>query len=573
MSLEGNPRAGTESEPQTAGLSGPANFLNTTVDDVRQYLHFDDEEEEIIREWYNEDGLDSNDSDSNDMDDLPHPSSLVLSSSRSTTSNTDAMLIAYYESVICSSSTLLDDEANNPYRFVILPMALQSDALYQATLAISANTLRLKHPEYAVIALGHRQKALKGLIDIINRPDCGSRETDEMLGLVLMLCWFEICDGCRSTWVNHLKGFRSLMHRRQQCSNPPSIHSENLSRFFTRYFAYHFVMAKTAFRVEDMVHTPLPISPSPSTLSDTSSEAFYLPKASPSGRLGLPQSTNVQSMRDSNGSPDFGSSTDFLSLSMSIDSLDEIDPYKGFSNALLLLINDVADLAQQPLTSNPAGEEEAILLQARVDRLRTSLGSLKQFPPSQGGKGGKNGAAVQTTIPRHVLITTAEAYRLATLVFLHETCSPSSSSAIATDSHPLPSLDQGEKTACLKKILSLLDKDQEDMNRTATFPLWPLFIAGCCTKDEGDRNVVLRMFLEAESHKRFGNLSPARKVVEMVWRQLDLAQDDRFRDTSSNASRKPANSGDVKRTPRKRNERYEWERAMAMMGNWKISLT
>jgi hypothetical protein len=48
------------------------------------------------------------------------------------------------------------------------------------------------------------------------------------------------------------------------------------------------------------------------------------------------------------------------------------------------------------------------------------------------------------------------------------------------------------------------------------------------------------------------------QVVQMVWRQRDLAaQDDRKRQKNNGT----------------RQARFEWERAMMMLGNWKLSLT
>jgi tellurite resistance protein len=48
------------------------------------------------------------------------------------------------------------------------------------------------------------------------------------------------------------------------------------------------------------------------------------------------------------------------------------------------------------------------------------------------------------------------------------------------------------------------------------------------------------------------------EVVQMVWRQRDLAaQDDRKRRKNSEAKK----------------ARFEWEQAMTMLGNWKLSLT
>ena len=100
--------------------------------------------------------------------------------------------MAFFEAVICSSSTLVDNVQSNPYRYLILPMALNSDGIYHAALAISANTLRLSKVRYRVPALEHHHRALLYLQSLLDRDSWSDREMDEILGLVLMLCWFEV---------------------------------------------------------------------------------------------------------------------------------------------------------------------------------------------------------------------------------------------------------------------------------------------------------------------------------------------------------------------------------------------
>ena len=175
-----------------------ARFLNTTFNDIEVHLgHGGPPEEADEVELSVDMGLD--DWDVMEYEDLkPDPGSphkaLTTFARTCKTSPSDPMLLSHYEAVICSSSTLLDDERNNPYRHVLLPMALDSPGVYHATLAISASVLRLRQPEYAVVALDHRQKALRRLIALLeNGAADTSREMDEMLGLVLMLCWFEVC--------------------------------------------------------------------------------------------------------------------------------------------------------------------------------------------------------------------------------------------------------------------------------------------------------------------------------------------------------------------------------------------
>jgi hypothetical protein len=71
-------------------------------------------------------------------------------------------------------------------------MALQSEGLYHAALAIAANTLNLSDQRYRLPALEHHHQALNYLRVLLNQNTWLEREMDEMLGLVLMLCWFDV---------------------------------------------------------------------------------------------------------------------------------------------------------------------------------------------------------------------------------------------------------------------------------------------------------------------------------------------------------------------------------------------
>jgi hypothetical protein len=438
----------------------------------------------------------------------------------------DPTLLSYYEAVICSSSTLLDDAQNNPYRHLILPMAMRSEGLYHATLAVSAQTLRLMDSKYRVAALKHGQKAMRSLIRILQHGIWTDIEIDEILGLALMLCWFEITDGCRPSWVTHLKGIRALSSRCKELSTSLSSHSASLYRFFNRYFAFHLVLARTAFRVDDDVqfsHTLL------SSSVDTSSSHHPLceTQISLEGLEQLESQPRSPGLDELRRSAPFSPSTNLLSLNMSLDELDKIDPYMGFSNSLLLLINEVANLAWQDLSSQ--SESSWTLLQSKVDRLKRTLEDLQQTPPMlprgstlfNSEKEDPN-SLYSCTISEFIAI--AEANRLGALLLLHEICfnisKPASVASGSTSSVILGAEDAGrhellahltadDRPRYVGGILNLIIQNLNRIMRTAALPLWPLFLAGCCSTSEEDRITVMRIFEESEGRRRFGVSNPA----------------------------------------------------------------
>ncbi|KAL5332553.1 fungal-specific transcription factor domain-containing protein [Aspergillus crustosus] len=398
----------------------------------------------------------------------------------------DSALLSYFDHIICSSSTLVDDAHCNPYRHLILPMAMSSAGLYHATLAIAASTLRLSNSSYRLPALEHHHRALGHLRTLLAQDEWDDTELDEMTGLVLMLCWFEISNRSSPSWVTHLNGYQDLLHARQQRPTR-SAHSEQLSSFFNRYFAFHFVLARTAF--------------------------------------GLDQSTFQLS--------------DTLSPT---DDPDLIDPYMGLSHSLLLLINQIAGMAMATDKTTAAS-----LLQ--------QLHHLQQHPPLH-----NNNTTTNTQC-----IAIAEANRLGAVLLLHEVYSPTTTTSRRSTSTPtqnLPTLDPTSKPTYVRQILSLITTNRKSMLRTAALPLWPLFLAGCCAREDEERMLVMQLFEELEGRRRFGNIAPAMEVVQMVWRQRDLAAQDERKKTGADGRKRKTDQS-----------RFEWERAMRLMGGWKLSLT
>jgi hypothetical protein len=137
-----------------------------------------------------------------------------------------------------------------------------------------------------------------------------------------------------------------------------AVQDDYLYKLGTRYFAYHLVIAKTTLAIEDSGP-----STSPSKCLWTTTERIA---------LGMPERTLVN-----------------------------IDPYSGFSTALLLLINDIVDVRRRRICS--PGIDEVVLF-SELTRLKRSVSVLDQKLP----------AWVEKTDPDYKLYLqqTAEANRL-----------------------------------------------------------------------------------------------------------------------------------------------------------------
>ncbi|KFX97636.1 hypothetical protein V490_02686 [Pseudogymnoascus sp. VKM F-3557] len=201
--------------------------------------------------------------------------------------------------------------------------------------------------------------------------------------------------------------------------------------------------------------------------------------------------------------------TGILSSWMTKNALDEVDTYSGLSNSLLLLINRIADL-ETPSSKADFGE-----LCHEVSILRTALESLNQRIPQD-----------LDPITSSQVSISAEVYRLASLLFLHQKISLTCGRVpFRTNALQAPFSDS-EIYDLVCHVLEDLENNP-NLTERASIPLWPLFIAGCSADDEFLRIKVLKIFRRTETLQRFGNITSARRGVESLWRQRDLSTDER----------------------------------------------
>ena len=58
---------------------------------------------------------------------------------------------------------------------------------------------------------------------------------------------------------------------------------------------------------------------------------------------------------------------------------------------------------------------------------------------------------------------------------------------------------------------------------------WPLFIVACEVTEDADRMQILETVTKMERHRRMGNITVVRIIVESLWKQHDLATTDAAR--------------------------------------------
>ena len=191
-----------------------------------------------------------------------------------------------------------------------------------------------------------------------------------------------------------------------------------------------------------------------------------------------------------------------------LSNMDHIEPHQGFSNTLLVLINRICDLADAPSDNG----ESPINLAERVRQLEIQLQTLTQLAPMARPRGQQqqhqsSGSDFtnldyqpeESQLSQHKLesiTATAEAHRLAALVFLDETC------ALHLP-HIVPDC-RASRSAHTEEILRLVESVCSREPVTAALPIWPIFIVGCAMVDDEDRLRVLNILDQFQCRRIFG---------------------------------------------------------------------
>ena len=308
--------------------------------------------------------------------------------------------------------------------------------------------------------------------------------------------------------------------------------------YVASYFSAHTVLAKTLFDIADS--TPLAAG----------SISKIQEQFSADGTLGSSFDTTFDSY-------DIWTSTEFISSFMSTETLHEIDVWNGCSNSLLLLINEIASLRKDAVGVYRYRQSQA-KIEAKICLLQASLERLFQSSPASLFD---DSDPSTLSNQRRMLESNAEAYRLAAILFLNESCSPSFLGLATTtsDASPvIPLLDAAEKQKYVSDVLDLIREIVTHTNLPPSWPLWALFIAGCCTDAEEDRAVVLSLLQSALRKKPYENIPRAQKVIELVWQYRDAQ-------LGNQVGKKQRQHPDPRMVAR-----YEWEVIMDLKG-WRPS--
>lgn len=126
----------------------------------------------------------------------------------------------------------------------LLPMAMESQTLFDSVVALASGNLSNFDPTYQVAAMEARSRALRGLGADVSRPFAAIHDYETALASCLLLSASEAILGLRTGWSEHLAGARSVIMsaRRVDCRGPEAFRGSAEGEWLLRNFAYHDIL-------------------------------------------------------------------------------------------------------------------------------------------------------------------------------------------------------------------------------------------------------------------------------------------------------------------------------------------
>ena len=353
------------------------------------------------------------------------------------------MLMLSFDKNTCGILSVKDGLMENPWRTLILPLINQSPALYHAISSMTAFHASKLDTHMKIEGMAHMDRSIHSLQSELQQDS----QLSTALATTLVLAFAESWDVHVSTGIKHLKAAKQLIKhsltKHQQ--NTLSMEDTQRLKFLCNTWVYMDVLARLT-SVDD----------------DDSNDFNFALRFSPGPLL----------------------------------ESAEIDPLMGCANTLFPLIGQVANLVRKVRKSS-IDSVNSIQIVSQASDLKTQIESWKAPISLE--------APNDPTSEIYHSSETAEAYRWATLLYLHQ--------AVPT----IPSLSAAElaKRALLRLATVPLQ------SRVIIIHIYPLLAAGCEATSDEDRTWVADRWKAMSARMLIGNIDRCLEVVREVWARRD----------------------------------------------------
>jgi hypothetical protein len=381
-----------------------------------------------------------------------------LHSQPSFSQDSPEMLTWRFDRLTCGILSVMDGPNENPWRNLVWPLAQESPALYHAVVAMTAFHSSTDVPRLRIVGHEHKQASIRYIQEGISE---NSMTDEKAIATALALGFSESWDQHTASGNTHIKGAQALVKRAIAAHQRRPTKGKELARlkFLCNAWVYMDVIARlTAVDSDesnDFDNTFLFASDAPNMVMGDTGSGFGI---------------------------DFG---------MPIDA--RLDPLMGCASTLFPLIGRVANLVRKVCRSQT--NSPAVISQANDLKL-----ALETWDPPAFIERPED----PTTDVQHTL-QTAEAYRWATLLHLHQSVPE------------IPSMSRAELAQRVLQYLATVPL----ASRTVIVQIYPLMVAGCEATTAEDRQWVRERWAAMGNRMRIGVIDKSATVTEEVWRRRD----------------------------------------------------
>ena len=378
-------------------------------------------------------------------------SELTILARPSLDASSPEMLMLRFDKQTCGILSVKDGPTENPWRTLVWPLARESPALYHAISSMTAFHGAHEDPLLHTPGMAHMTKSIKRLaVEIQNM------RLDSALATSLALAFSEGWDSHVSTGVQHLRGAKIMVnnamvkHRRDMQLGQMTTQDANRLKFLCNTFVYMDVIARLT------------------SLEEASELNFEEILATVNAPLG--------------------------------DQV-EVDPLMGCATTLFPLIGCVANLIQRVRkteSNSLTSVSSAMELKEQLQQWQVPSVVMFERPEDPNSE-------VQHSIQ------TAEAYRYATLLYLHQA---------------VPEIPSDPAPMLAKKVLVTLASVPLS-SRTTIVQIFPLFAASCEVTDPDDRSWVMQRWAAMMTRLKIGNVAACWSVVQEVWSRRDTYESEK----------------------------------------------
>ena len=355
------------------------------------------------------------------------------------------MLTLRFDQETCGILSIKDGPHENPWRAMIWPLGQDAPALWHAINAMTAFHGTSRNKSLQVTGMSQMRQSLKML-----SRDLHTMRLDAALATALALSFSEGWDQHIVTGIQHLKGAHTMVknavvrHRQDAISGVLTMQDAMRTKFLCNTYVYMDVIARLTSLDESKA---LDLDEIVAEFNPLTSEPI------------------------------------------------EVDPLMGCAVDLFPIIGDVARLVQRIRKTN----NNNLKMIGEANELKQRL-ECWQPPPSMMFENPED----PDSDVQHCL-QTAEAYRYATLLYLHQA---------------VPEMPSAPSYALAREVLFRL-ASVPDTSRTNIVQIFPLLAAGCEMTSQEDRHWVIDRWHLMRRRLRIGNVVKCIELVVQVWDRRD----------------------------------------------------